>query len=551
MNILVVDDQPLNCTLLKTMLEQQGYIVHCANNGKLALDILAENEVDIVLLDVLMPVMDGFETAPKIKEHAGNVYLPIIFITALEDHQSFEKCLAVGGDDFIHKPFDKIILSAKIKAHARTRLLSQQTNEQRKQLEYHYNQIEREHEIVEHIFSNALAQQQKYANICDYHLSPASMFNGDMLLTAKSPMGGFYCLLGDFTGHGLAAAVGALPASRIFYTMVQKGMAVSDIAVELNSALSDLLPGHMFCAAAIVELSSSGKSISAWVGGLPDIYLIDNQGKLLKTIESQHMALGVLDSEEFERNILHLEVNVGQRLVMATDGIVETENEAGEFFGEEALIALLASRTRITTEQIIEEVKHFNGSLEQQDDLSIAIIDCVEGIALNTQPTDYSSLPFSVSVTLDAAQIKNTDPVLELVDLLSSLEGISGHRSNIFLLLSEAYNNAIDHGVLKLNSQIKNNKDGFFEFYSLREEALKNITEAKVEICARYCPEQLKLFFSVEDSGNGYDVMENDGDTDELTHGRGVNLLDEIAEQVTYNERGNKVDITYSLISDL
>ncbi|TMO97222.1 fused response regulator/phosphatase, partial [Pseudoalteromonas sp. S3178] len=110
-------------------------------------------------------------------------------------------------DDFIHKPFDKVILSAKIKAHARTRRLSQQSNEQRRQLEYHYNQIEREHEIVEHIFSNALAQQSEYPEICEYHLSPASMFNGDMFLMAKSPMGGFYCLLGDFTGHGLAAAV--------------------------------------------------------------------------------------------------------------------------------------------------------------------------------------------------------------------------------------------------------------------------------------------------------------------------------------------------------
>ena len=174
MNILVVDDQVLNCKLLKAMLEQQFYTVFCAHNGRDALKILESQDIDIVLLDVVMPVMDGFETAPKIKQYAGDVYLPIIFITALEDQSSFEKCLAVGGDDFIHKPFDKVILSAKIKAHARTRRLSQQSNEQRRQLEYHYNQIEREHEIVEHIFSNALAQQSEYPEICEYHLSPAS-----------------------------------------------------------------------------------------------------------------------------------------------------------------------------------------------------------------------------------------------------------------------------------------------------------------------------------------------------------------------------------------
>ena len=129
MNILVVDDQILNCRLLKAMLEQQFYTVFCAQNGQEALTILDNQAIDIVLLDVVMPVMDGFATAPEIKKRSKDVYLPVIFITALEDKESFEKCLAVGGDDFIHKPFDKVILSAKIKAHARTRRLSQQSNE--------------------------------------------------------------------------------------------------------------------------------------------------------------------------------------------------------------------------------------------------------------------------------------------------------------------------------------------------------------------------------------------------------------------------------------
>ncbi|ASD66465.1 fused response regulator/phosphatase [Pseudoalteromonas piscicida] len=549
MNILVVDDQVLNCKLLKAMLEQQFYTVFCAHNGRDALTILESQDIDIVLLDVVMPVMDGFETAPKIKQYAGDVYLPIIFITALEDQSSFEKCLAVGGDDFIHKPFDKVILSAKIKAHARTRRLSQQSNEQRRQLEYHYNQIEREHEIVEHIFSNALAQQSEYPEICEYHLSPASMFNGDMFLMAKSPMGGFYCLLGDFTGHGLAAAVGALPASRIFYTMVQKGMAVSDIAVELNTALNELLPGHMFCAAAIIELSSSGKSVSAWLGGLPDLYLIDQDGNLIKTIESQHMALGILEVDEFERNLLHFEVSPDQRLVMATDGIIESESERGEMYGERRLKRLLASRQHISTDQIISEVREFSGHTEQQDDLSIAIINCVASESIVSAPHHYSSLPFNISLSLDAKQMKTTDPVLELVDLLSEVDGISAHRSNIFLLLSEAYNNSLDHGVLGLDSEIKNKEDGFFEFYSLRESVLKELKEALIIISVRYSPEELKLYFNICDSGNGFESSERNKAQQEHSHGRGVSLLNEIAQSVSYNSAGNEVEMVYSLTS--
>ena len=111
MRILVVDDQKLNRDLLKIMLEQQHYDVVTACNGIEALEVLDSGPVDIVLLDVIMPEMDGYETAPKIKQRSKDVYLPIIFITSLDDKESFERCLALGGDDFIHKPFDKIILT--------------------------------------------------------------------------------------------------------------------------------------------------------------------------------------------------------------------------------------------------------------------------------------------------------------------------------------------------------------------------------------------------------------------------------------------------------
>ncbi|CCQ12384.1 Serine phosphatase RsbU, regulator of sigma subunit [Pseudoalteromonas luteoviolacea B = ATCC 29581] len=547
MRILVVDDQPLNCTLLRAMLEQQRYDVVVAANGKEAIDIVEQQEIDIVLLDVMMPVMDGFEAAPIIKRLTGEVYLPIIFITALEDHASFEKCLAVGGDDFIHKPFDRVILSAKIKAHARTRKLSQESHAQKKILEYHANQVEREHEIVEHIFKNALNEQAAYPTHCDFHLSPASMFNGDMFLLARSPMGGLYCMLGDFTGHGLAAAVGALPASRVFYTMVNKGMSVSDIAHEMNSLLNNLLPGHMFCAATIFELNESGRSLSMWLGGLPDAYLIDSQGKIIKTIESQHMALGILDEDEFERNLIHLEVSSQMRLLVSTDGIIETENSDGDFFGDEKLKRLIASTSNISTQDIVNTVKHFAGSDEQQDDLSIAILNCLPLPSIKSSEVTYSQLPLSVSMSLNAHQIRTTDPVLELVDVLSKVEGLSAHRSNVFLLMSEAYNNAVDHGVLGLDSAIKDKEDGFFEFYSLRAEALSTLKDAMVILTVSYEPDNRRLVICICDSGNGFTHQREKEHCMVREHGRGLSLLQEIASSVCYNQAGNEVEMIYSL----
>ena len=547
MHVLVVDDQPLNLTLLKVMLEQQDYQVSVAGNGVEALAILEQASIDIVLLDVIMPIMDGYETAAIIKQRHSEVHLPIIFITSLEDESSFERCLEVGGDDFIHKPFDKVILTAKIKAHSRTRKLSLKTHEQNKLLEYHYNQTEREHEIVEHIFNNALENQHQFTNNIDFHLSPASMFNGDMCLVGQSPIGSLYCMLGDFTGHGLAAAVGALPASKVFYTMVNKGMAVSDIAAEVNAVLVQLLPGHMFCAATIIELSSSGKSVSAWLGGLPDAYLIDQQGNVLKTLESQHMALGILERDEFERELVHFEVDKSMRLVLATDGIIETTNAQDEYFGEQRFIQTLASKRNVTSDDVISQVTQFAHGSAQQDDLSLVLFNCVAVPPLAEEQEPYSRLPFNFSLTLNSRQIKQTDPVLEIVEVITQVGGLTAHRSDIFLLLSEAYNNALDHGVLGLDSEIKNKEDGFIEYYQLREATLAKLVDALIIVDIRYCPDTLSLYFTICDSGNGFTSTDSSANSNNREHGRGLSILEEIADQVTYNASGNQIEMCYKL----
>tara|TARA_Y100000782_G_scaffold97118_1_gene109440 strand:- start:815 stop:2485 length:1671 start_codon:yes stop_codon:yes gene_type:complete len=547
LNILVVDDLALNRRLLTVMLEHQGYQVHTAENGLVALQILEKHTIDIVLLDVVMPVMDGFETAAIIKERFSQVYLPIIFITSLENEESFERCLAVGGDDFLHKPFQEVILNAKIKAHCRIRNLSQKAREQNLQLEYHQNQVEREHEIVEHIFNNALENQYTFTQHLDFHLSPAAMFNGDMFLVAQSPIGSLYCMLGDFTGHGLAAAVGALPVSRVFYTMVNKGMSVSDIAAEINAVLSNLLPGHMFCAATIIELSNSGKSLSAWLGGLPDTYVIDQQGQILRTLESQHMALGILEEDEFERGLIHIEVNETMRLVMATDGIIETVNLHDEFFGEHQFIEALSSKENINTQELIEIVNQFSQGHEQQDDLSLVLLNCLPAPEPEQEVEPFSPLPFNFSLSLNSKQIKSTDPVLEVVDVISKVAGLNAHRANIFLILSEAYNNALDHGVLGLDSEIKNQDDGFLIYYQEREQALEKLTDALIIIDIRYCPDILALYFTICDSGNGF-ANKSDGQHNlQREHGRGLSLLSEVASNVAFNASGNQVEICYQL----
>ena len=548
MRILVVDDQALNCTLLKFMLEQESHTVFCVSNGKEAVEQFSDINPDIVLLDVMMPIMDGFEAAPLIKKQVSDVYLPIIFITALDDQKSLTRCLEVGGDDFISKPFDKIILSAKIQAHTRTRELSQKSFEQKKLLELHQNEVQREHEIVEHIFKNALVEHLIVPDIIDYHLSPASMFNGDLFLVSPSPIGGLYIMLGDFTGHGLAAAIGALPTSKIFYSMAHKGLTVGDIASELNSMLSGLLPGHMFCAATILEINKSGRSVNAWLGGLPEGYILDEVGQVKRELESQHMALGILESYEFEDTIVHFEVENTDRILVFTDGIIEASDPNDEFFGEERVLEIMSCSKQAKIEDVVNAVYEFTGDIEQQDDLSLALIRCKATPLPDVEPRSFSQIPITFNIQLEHEQLKTSDPVVQFVDLVCSIEGASEHRSNLFLLLSEAYNNALDHGILGLNSKNKDTEEGFYEYYIQRAEVLAELNSGYLNFTALYQPEVQSIVFTIEDSGKGFCTeQQHKADNKAHSHGRGLGLMEEIASGVSYNDIGNKININYCL----
>ena len=118
LKILIVDDEEINRIMLREMLLEAGsYEILEADNGEVALELVRQAEPDMVLLDVIMPGLSGTDVAPKIKTLSPECYLPVLFITSLDDEESLSRCLESGGDDFISKPFDKSILKAKIKAH--------------------------------------------------------------------------------------------------------------------------------------------------------------------------------------------------------------------------------------------------------------------------------------------------------------------------------------------------------------------------------------------------------------------------------------------------
>lgn len=122
-NILVVDDIPLNVELLRTYLKSSGYSVFEAHDGEEALKSVAQNKPDLILLDIMMPKINGFEVCRKLKSDPRTQFVPIVMVTALQSVEDKVQGLEVGADDFITKPFNKMELLARVKSLLRIKFL--------------------------------------------------------------------------------------------------------------------------------------------------------------------------------------------------------------------------------------------------------------------------------------------------------------------------------------------------------------------------------------------------------------------------------------------
>jgi len=362
--VLIAEDSPADRMLLSTIVAREGHRVLTAANGLEAVALFEQERPQLVLMDALMPVMDGFEAARRIKQMAGEALVPVIFLTSLTESEALVRCLEAGGDDFLAKPYNRVILVAKIKAMERLRRLQATVLEQRDLIARHNEHLLSEQRVAKAVFDKVAHSGCLDAPNIRYLQSPHALFNGDLLLAAYNPSGDMYVLLGDFTGHGLPAAIGAMPLAEVFYGMAAKGHSMPEILREMNAKLKRILPVGVFCCATLASVSFQRRTLKVWNGGLPDGYLLRADGSR-EPLVSRHLPLGVLalevalerDGEAVQvlrdpgdgRRAHHLEVVVGliARVVVGDDVLR----------GQRAIRGVEADAERIHAGQIVHPVR--------------------------------------------------------------------------------------------------------------------------------------------------------------------------------------------------
>lgn len=553
MQVLVVDDQATNRAILTWLLEDDGHAVIEAENGLEAVELYEKHEVDIVLMDVMMPVMDGLEATQKIKalQKDGN-YVPIIFLTALEDDKALSQCLESGGDDFLSKPYNDAVLKSKIAAHIRIRELTTDITAKNNELTLHNSRWEREQNIVAHIFNTAMEHNLSDCDSLRSHIAPASTFNGDILLSAPSPAGGLYVFLGDFTGHGLGASIGTLPIAHSFDQLASRYLSVGEIAFEFNKMLATMLPDYMFCCASIIELNPQGDSLQIWGGGLPDAYVINADGSIKETLPSGNMPLGVeKDDAKFNKGFEVRRLGDGERVIFFTDGIIEAESPEGEFFEEERLLSCFESGTKDAIGAILDKLTNFIQDAEQRDDITLFEVSAGpvvinSGDASESVQKNYDGILWNMNCKLGAEDIKRVNPVEEIMSILGAQTLMRPNKDVIGLLLAEVYSNALEHGILELSSELKKTEDGFMEYYRLRQERLDNLTDASIEVDFELIKkDELVLSIRMSDSGKGFDISKVNNSSKEDSFGRGVGLINKVCSRMEYLDGGSTIEVDF------
>lgn len=554
--ILIADDNDSDRLLLSTIVVRQGHRVLCAANGAEALAMFEAERPQLVLMDALMPVMDGLEAARRIKRMAGESLVPIIFLTSLTEGEALARCLDAGGDDFIAKPYNQAVLTAKIKAMNRLRLLQETVLSQRDLIARHNDYLLNEQRVAKEVFDQVAHSGCLDAPNIRYLQSPYALFNGDLLLASYTPAGHMHLLLGDFTGHGLPAAVGAMPLAEVFYGMTAKGFGVAETLREMNAKLKRILPVDMFCCAAMVCINFKRRQFEIWNGGLPDGYLLSDDTNERIALVSRHLPLGVLDSSIFDDQTEVYPFALGDRVFLLSDGVIDTVDRNDQLFGAGRLQEVLTANEQpeLLITEIQEALNDFGG--RPRDDVSMVEIMSVDQAELGSQTVTYSdsgtSTPLDWSATFEfrAGTLRRFNPLPYLLQLLLEVHGLRSQSGALYSVLSELYSNALEHGVLGLDSSQKNNAAGFTRYYQQRAQRLAGLDEGFIRIHLQVTPVQDggRLSLQVEDSGSGFKVdtiLALPPVVDEL-YGRGLALVRELSEKAWWSADGRTAHVEFS-----
>ncbi|MHC4714521.1 MAG: PP2C family protein-serine/threonine phosphatase [Planctomycetota bacterium] len=381
--LLVVDDNEMNRDMLSRRLSRRGHTVLVAENGAKALEIIEKEPFDLILLDIMMPVMDGMQVLETVRRTRSASDLPIIMATAKSESEDVVKALKMGANDYVTKPLDFAVVLARLNTQLALKRASDALSAAHARMK---RDLEAAARVQQTLLPSSLPESD-HANF-GWAYRPCDELAGDALniFEIDGRFVGVYVL--DVSGHGVPAALLSVTATRSLTphggaSQLKEGLfdKPEDISpAAIAARLNRLYPmeengGHYFTLLFGVLDTQTGRFLFS-SAGQPGPILLRSDGAA-EYLDAPGFPVGMTDDVDYEDTVV--ELRSGDRLYLYSDGVDEEANPEGEVFGRDRLIATIAEGRATDLQEsidlIVRKVIDWHGDDHLKDDVSIAAVE--------------------------------------------------------------------------------------------------------------------------------------------------------------------------------
>ena len=373
LDILIVDDTAENLRLLSQMLAEQGYNVRAVPSGERALESVRALPPDLILLDIRMPKMTGYEVCERLKADRATSDIPVIFISALSEIQDKVQAFKVGGVDYITKPFQLEEVLVRTQTHLALRALQKRLQDTNQKLE---------HELLLAGELQANFMPSKLPKIAGWQIAaeiiPASETSGDFFDVFPLPDGLIGFLVADVVDKGVSAALFMVLSWSLIRTFATDYPTEPEkVFEEANRRILADTGARQYVTVFYGVLNpANGQLIYSNAGHPPALLFNQSSPGDLRKLTRTGIPLGIFDDATWEKQIISF--TPGDNLVVCTDGITEAQNPEGDFFGQGRLFDAVQNGSGGVAEKMLGDVmtsvERFTHLAHQYDDIAVVVV---------------------------------------------------------------------------------------------------------------------------------------------------------------------------------
>lgn len=365
--ILIVDDAKPNIDILVEALRNE-YKLSVALSGTAALGSVEKNPPDLVLLDIVMPDLDGYEVCRRLRAQESTREIPVMFLSSLEDVTNKARGFEVGGNDYLTKPFEVLEVKARVRSLLKAKAYADAVREA----------MARDLRIAREIQMGILPADPvaaaKGTGIDVYAvIEPALEVGGDLYEVLRATDRRLVVALGDVSGKGIPAALFMAVAVTVLRTLARQIAEPDEILRRLNDELAEQNPRGMFVTLQCLVFDLDRQVVCCAGTGHHQLVIVSPDQPPRLAFPSSGRAAGLMPFNPVESEALPLKR--GDTFVLFSDGVSEAMNAQEEFYGEERLLGLLAGAADLPAAELVSrvlaDVRAFAAGAKQSDDITV------------------------------------------------------------------------------------------------------------------------------------------------------------------------------------